>query len=72
MTLDPARVNALIEARIAARSAGDYADADRLRAEIVALGVVLMDAKDPVTGELSSTWRPASPSAAEAGVDPTP
>ena len=55
--VDPARVEALIEARIAARAARDFAEADRLRAEIVALGVVLMDAKDPVTGDLSSTWR---------------
>lgn len=52
-----ARVGALIEARIAARNAKDFAESDRLRAEIVALGVVLMDAKDPVTGEFSSTWR---------------
>lgn len=51
------RVGALIEARIAARNAKDFAESDRLRAEIVALGVVLMDAKDPVTGEFSSTWR---------------
>jgi cysteinyl-tRNA synthetase len=56
--IDPARVEALIEARIAARAARDFAEADRLRAEIVAMGVVLMDAKDPVTGDLSSTWRP--------------
>jgi cysteinyl-tRNA synthetase len=69
--IDPARVNALIEARIAARSAGDFAEADRLRAEIVALGVVLMDARDPVTGELSSTWRPA-PEPGESGTEPTP
>ncbi len=52
-----ARVGALIEARIAARNARDFAESDRLRAEIVGLGVVLMDAKDPVTGEFWSTWR---------------
>ncbi|MCX7325141.1 MAG: hypothetical protein NTZ14_12070 [Hyphomicrobiales bacterium] len=51
-----AKVGALIEARIAARNARDFAESDRLRAEIVGLGVVLMDAKDPVTGEFSSTW----------------
>jgi cysteinyl-tRNA synthetase len=56
--IDAILVNALIEARIAARNAKDFAESDRLRAEIVAQGVVLMDAKDPVTGEFSSTWRP--------------
>jgi cysteinyl-tRNA synthetase len=58
---DPARVEALIAVRIAARTALDFAEADRLRAEIVALGVVLMDAKDPVTGAWTSTWRPMPP-----------
>lgn len=58
--LDTILVDALIEARIAARNAKDFAESDRLRAEIVALGVVLMDAKDPVTGAFSSTWRPMS------------
>ncbi len=61
MSPDPAHINALIEARIAARNAKDFAESDRLRAEIVALGVVLMDAKDPITGEFSSTWRPLGP-----------
>ncbi|MGL4439955.1 MAG: CysS/YqeB C-terminal domain-containing protein [Bosea sp. (in: a-proteobacteria)] len=56
--IDTILVNALIEARIEARNAKDFAESDRLRAEIVAQGVVLMDAKDPVTGEFSSTWRP--------------
>ncbi len=56
---DPAKVEALIAARIAARNAKDFAESDRLRAEIVAMGVILMDAKDPDTGEFSSTWRPA-------------
>ena len=58
-TPDPKKVEALIAARIAARNAKDFAESDRLRAEIVALGVILMDAKDPATGEFSSSWRPA-------------
>ena len=57
-TPDPAKVEALIAQRIAARNAKDFAESDRLRAEIVALGVILMDAKDPSTGAFSSTWRP--------------
>lgn len=56
--IDSATVESLIAARIAARTAKDFAEADRLRAEIVALGVVLMDARDPVSGEWTSTWRP--------------
>jgi cysteinyl-tRNA synthetase len=56
--IDAVLVDALIEARIAARHVKDFAESDRLRAEIVAQGVVLMDAKDPVTGAFSSTWRP--------------
>ncbi len=58
-TPDPAKVEALIAQRIAARNAKDFAESDRLRAEIVAMGVILMDAKDPATGAFSSTWRPA-------------
>ena len=54
--IDTARIEALIEARIAARHAKDFAESDRLRDEIVALGVMIMDAKDPVTGELSTRW----------------
>ena len=57
-TPDPAKVEALIAARIAARNAKDFAESDRLRAEIVAMGVILMDAKDPDTGAFSSSWRP--------------
>ncbi len=46
----------LIEARVAARKAKDFAEADRLRAEIEALGIMLKDARDPATGELVTTW----------------
>jgi cysteinyl-tRNA synthetase len=56
--IDTLLVEALIDARIEARAAGNFAEADRLRAEIVAQGVILMDAKDPATGQFSSTWRP--------------
>ena len=46
-----AKVEALIEARIEARQAKDWPEADRLRAEIDALGVVVMD------GPHGATWR---------------
>jgi cysteinyl-tRNA synthetase len=51
-----AEINGLVAARIAARKAKDFAEADRLRKEIEALGVILMDGKDPKTGELVTTW----------------
>jgi cysteinyl-tRNA synthetase len=45
-----------IEARNEARKAKDFKKADRIRAEIEAMGVTLKDAKDPKTGELVTTW----------------
>ncbi len=47
---------ALVDARKAARAAKDFAEADRIRKELEAMGVVLKDAKDPKTGELVTTW----------------
>ncbi len=46
----------LIVARAEARKAKNYAEADRIRSELDALGVALKDSKDPVTGELVTTW----------------
>ena len=40
----------------AARKARDYAEADRIRAKLEAMGIALKDAKDPATGELVMTW----------------
>ena len=54
LSVDPAQVDALIAARVAARAAKNWAESDRLRDEIVALGVVLMDNKDGTT-----TWEVA-------------
>ena len=34
----------------------DFSEADRFRGELEAMGVVLMDAKDPKTGEFVTTW----------------
>ncbi len=56
-----AKIEALIAARIAARTAKDFAESDRLRAEIVGLGATIMDAKDPITGELSTVWEIRKP-----------
>ena len=46
----------LIAARAAARKAKNYAEADRIRAELDAMGIALKDSKDPATGELVTTW----------------
>src|SRR5690606_2835988 len=42
------RVAKLIEARTAARKAKNFAEADRIRDELAAMGVQLKDSKDPV------------------------
>ena len=39
-----------------ARKAKDFAEADRIRAELDAMGIALKDSKDPATGELVTTW----------------
>jgi cysteinyl-tRNA synthetase len=56
--IDAGKVEALIAARAAARTAKDFAAADRLRGEIEALGVILKDAKDKTTGAFVTTWEP--------------
>ena len=55
-TVDAAKVDTLVAARLAARKAKDFKESDRLRDELAAMGVALNDAKDPRTGELTTTW----------------
>jgi cysteinyl-tRNA synthetase len=52
-------VGDLVDARNAARAAKDFKKADRIRAELEAMGIMLKDAKDPKTGELVTTWEVA-------------
>jgi cysteinyl-tRNA synthetase len=47
---------AIVAQRTAARERRDFAEADRIRKELEEKGVQLMDSKDPVTGELVTTW----------------
>jgi cysteinyl-tRNA synthetase len=49
--VDAALVEALIEARLAARTAKDWGESDRIRDQLTALGVILEDAKG------TTTWR---------------
>jgi cysteinyl-tRNA synthetase len=54
--VDEEAVRTLIEARNAARKAKDFRKADAIREQLLGLGVQLKDAKDPVTGEIRTTW----------------
>jgi cysteinyl-tRNA synthetase len=47
--IDEHKVNELIAARLKARSDRNWAESDRLRGELDALGVVVMDNKDGTT-----------------------
>jgi len=53
------KVSSLVETRNAARAAKDFKEADRIRGELEAMGITLKDAKDPKTGELTTTWEVA-------------
>ena len=51
--VDAARVEALIATRTAARKAKNFAESDRIRDELAAMGVVLKDSKDGTTWEIA-------------------
>ena len=55
--IDELMVHRLIKARIEARNEKNWAESDRIRDELIAMGIQIMDAKDPATGELSTTWQ---------------
>ena len=54
--IDLEAVPPLVEARLEARKAKNFAESDRLRDELVAMGLEIMDGKDPLTGEPTTIW----------------
>jgi cysteinyl-tRNA synthetase len=63
--IDASKVQSLISARTAARKAEDFKQGDRIRDELASMGVALKDAKDPNTGEITTTWEVRAPSTTE-------
>ena len=54
--IDTIFVESLIAARLDARRAKNFAESDRLRDELAAMGIALKDGKDPATGEPTTSW----------------
>jgi len=54
--VDQEQIAGLIEARSEARKAKNFAEADRIRDELSAMGIQLKDSRDPETGEITTTW----------------
>jgi len=54
--VDQDTVRRLISARSAARKQRDFATADGIRDQLATMGVQLKDAKDPVSGDIVTTW----------------
>ena len=54
--LTESEIEAKISARAAARKSKNFAESDRIRDELAAMGVILKDSKDPKTGEPITTW----------------
>ena len=51
--IDTSKVQGLIDARNAARKSKDFAESDRIRDELAAMGVVLKDSKEGTTWEIA-------------------
>jgi cysteinyl-tRNA synthetase len=59
--LDEALIEQLISDRIDARRAKDFAKADKIRATLDAMGLMIIDGKDEASGEFWTTWDVKSP-----------
>ena len=53
LDLDKAKIQALIDARAQARASKNFAESDRIRNELAAMGVVLKDSKDGTSWEIA-------------------
>jgi cysteinyl-tRNA synthetase len=51
-----AEIERLIADRLEARRTRSFAESDRIRDELAAMGIALKDGKDPATGEPTTTW----------------
>ena len=51
-----AEIERAVSERLAALTAKDFATADKIRADLLAQGIQLMDGKDPATGERTTKW----------------
>jgi cysteinyl-tRNA synthetase len=56
LAIDEERIAGFIAARNAARKGKDFKEADRIRDELSAMGIVLKDSKDPQTGDPVTIW----------------
>jgi cysteinyl-tRNA synthetase len=54
--IDTNLIRQQVSARLAARKAKNWAQADRIRDQLAAMGIILKDAKNPETGEIETTW----------------
>ncbi|WP_417416651.1 cysteine--tRNA ligase [Hoeflea sp.] len=52
----PAEIDGMIERRLVCISNKNWAEADKIRDELLAQGIQLKDGKDPETGERVTTW----------------
>ncbi len=55
--VEPEKLNEMIEARLAARDAKNWTEADRIRDELAERGIELKDGKNPETGMVETSWR---------------
>ncbi|WP_420102726.1 cysteine--tRNA ligase [Bosea sp. (in: a-proteobacteria)] len=53
---EKAQIEALVTARLEARRTKNFAESDRIRDELAAMGIALKDGKDPQTGEPTTSW----------------
>ncbi|MBZ9937923.1 hypothetical protein LB518_16605 [Mesorhizobium sp. BR1-1-16] len=56
LPLDEALIEQLIEERIDARRARDFAKADEIRKTLDGMGLIIIDGKDEETGAFWTTW----------------